>query len=41
MPDKSPTSLVRRRELIIGLAAGTVLPLANGCAENRPWAGRS
>lgn len=40
MPDKSPTSLVRRRELIIGLAAGTVLPLANGCAEN-PTLGRS
>lgn len=34
MPDKSSVSLVRRRELIIGLAAGTVLPLAGGCAEN-------
>lgn len=34
MPDTSSVSLVRRRELIIGLAAGTVLPLASGCAEN-------
>ena len=30
----SASGLVRRRELIIGLAAGTVLPLAAGCADN-------
>lgn len=29
------TPLMRRRELLIGLAAGTVLPLASGCAENQ------
>lgn len=40
MPDtccnrtSSASGLVRRRELIIGLAAGTVLPLASGCADN-------
>ncbi|WP_300542270.1 M48 family metallopeptidase [Maricaulis sp.] len=33
-------SLMRRRELIIGLAAGTVLPFVPGCADN-PALGRS
>lgn len=40
MPGKSSVSLMRRRELIIGLAAGTVLPLASACADN-PALGRS
>lgn len=35
MPDKKSTlSLMNRRELIIGLAAGTVVPFVSGCADN-------
>ena len=34
MSTKPPADLVRRRELIMGLAAGTVLPFIAGCADN-------
>ena len=34
MSEKSKLSLMHRRELIIGLAAGTVVPLVSGCADN-------
>ena len=34
MSDKKPVSLMRRREIIAGLAAGTILPFTSGCADN-------
>jgi len=34
MRDKKSTSLMHRREIIAGLAAGTILPFASGCADN-------
>ncbi len=34
MSTKPPVDLVRRREMIMGLAAGTVLPFVAGCADN-------
>lgn len=35
MSQISGPSLMRRRELIIGLAAGTIVPFVAGCAENQ------
>ncbi|MFT6460975.1 MAG: putative Zn-dependent protease [Maricaulis maris] len=34
MSSKPPADLVRRREMIMGLAAGSVLPFIAGCADN-------
>jgi predicted Zn-dependent protease len=34
MADKKLTELIRRREVLIGLAAGTMVPMLSGCAEN-------